>query len=248
MNSVWFCSLTSVFVVSLVSFVGIFTLALSTKKLNNILIYLVSFSTGALFGDAFIHLLPESYQRNGFGLIVPLSALSGILVFFVLEKIIHWRHSHVVEEKKKVHSFAYMSLFGDGLHNFIDGLIIAASYIVSIPVGLATTTAVIMHEIPQEVGDFGILVHGGFSRFRALTVNFLTALTAILGAIVALWLSGIVANLANILLPLAAGGFVYVAGSDLIPELHKELNIKRSLLQIAFITAGILIMLAFSYI
>ena len=246
MNSIWFYSLVSVFVVSVVSFVGIFTLAISTKKLNTILIYLVSFSTGALFGDAFIHLLPESYQRSGFGLTVPVSALSGILVFFVLEKIIHWRHSHVVGDK--VHSFAYMSLFGDGLHNFIDGLIIAASYIVSIPVGLATTTAVIMHEIPQEVGDFGILLHGGFSRFRALTVNFLTALTAILGAIAALWLSGIVANLANILLPLAAGGFIYVAGSDLIPELHKEINYKRSILQIISIIAGILIMVAFSYI
>jgi len=243
MNSIWFYSILSVLVVSLVSFVGVFTLAVETRKLNNILIYLVSFSTGALFGDTFIHLLPDSVEKNGFSLSISVFVLSGILIFFVLEKIVCWRHEHIVGKKeKKIKGFVYMFSFGDALHNFIDGAIIAAGYISSVPVGLATTLAVVLHEIPQEVGDFAILVHGGFSRFKALMVNFL------LGMVLAFWLSGFVGNLTEILIPIAAGGFIYIAGSDLIPELHKERNVKRSILQILFIIAGILIMLAFSYL
>lgn len=249
MNQIWFYSLLSVFVVSLVSFVGIFTLAINTKRLNNILIYLVSFSTGALFGDTFIHLLPDVTEKNGFGLTVSLSVLAGILVFFVLEKIICWRHEHTIGKKeRKIKSFVYTFSFGDALHNLIDGAIIAASYMASLPIGLATTVAVVLHEIPQEVGDFAILVHGGFSKLKALMVNFFLGLVAIFGAILALWLGGFVGNLTEILIPLAAGGFIYIAGSDLIPELHKDVNVKRSILQILSIIAGILVMFAFSYL
>ena len=148
-----------------------------------------------------------------------------------------------VDNKEHAHPFAYTNLVGDGLHNFIDGLIIGASYIVSVPVGIATTIAVVLHEIPQEIGDFGVLIHAGFSKGKALALNFLSAVAAILGAVVALWLSGAVEGLEMVLIPLAAGGFIYIAGSDLIPELHKENHIVRSILQVISFIAGIGVML-----
>ena len=146
--------------------------------------------------------------------------------------------------KEHVHPFAYMNLLGDALHNFIDGLIIAASYIVSIPVGIATTMAVIFHEIPQEIGEFGLLLYGGFSKAKALLVNFLSALTAILGAIAGLLLAGAFSNIQEILVPIAAGGFIYIAGSDLIPEMHKETKLAKSLIQILVFLLGIVVMIA----
>ena len=146
--------------------------------------------------------------------------------------------------KEHIHSFAYMNLVGDSLHNFIDGLIIAASYIVSVPVGLATTLAVLLHEIPQEIGDFGVMIHGGFSRTKALSLNFITALTAVLGVIIGLLLNNYSENIKYFIIPIAIGGFIYIAGSDLIPELHKETNIKRSIIQIITFILGVLIMLS----
>lgn len=167
--------------------------------------------------------------------------LTGILIFFILEKIVHWRHCHLPITKKHVHRFAYMNLIGDGLHNFIDGIIIASSYILSIPAGIATTFAVFLHEIPQELGDFGVLIHGGFSRKKALLVNFITALTAVIGAIFALLISSIV-NLEAVFISIAIGGFIYIAGSDLIPELHKEAGTRKSIIQLISFILGILIM------
>lgn len=233
----------SVILVSLISFVGIFAIAIKAKKLNKILLYLISFSAGALLGDTFIHLLPETVEKAGFGLEISGYVLFGIVTFFVLEKVIQWQHchGHFVEEKH-VHPFAYMNIVGDGIHNFIDGLVIAVSYIISVPVGLATTTAVALHEIPQEIGDFGVLLHGGFSKRRALLVNFLSALTAVLGAITAVYLNGVIENIELFLVPVAAGGFIYIAGSDLIPELHKETSIKKSIVQLFAFIIGILIM------
>jgi len=242
MMGVWINSLVSVFIVSLIAFVGILTLALSVKNLRRILIYFVSFAAGALFAGAFIHLLPEVVERVGFSFSISLYVLLGIGVFFILEKIICWRHSHIFIKNKKVHSLAYMNLIGDGVHNFIDGLVIAASYVVSVPIGITTTIAVILHEIPQEIGDFGVLVYGGFSRAKALFVNFLSALTAILGTVVGLVLSGMIEGIEFILVPFAAGGFIYIAGSDLIPELQKEIKPWKSLLILAAFILGIGVM------
>ncbi len=245
MNGVWFYSLLSVLIVSVISFVGVLSLAVKEKRLRNFLIFFVSFSAGALLGDVFIHLLPEAVEMNGFGIDLSFSVLAGIMLFFILEKVVQWRHCHAVtEESKKIHSFAYMNLIGDGLHNFIDGVIIAAGYVASIPIGIATTIAVVLHEIPQEIGDFGVLLHGGFSRKKALFMNFLSALTAVLGAIITLIVLGSFEHIENILIPLAAGGFIYIAGSDLIPELHKERTIWRSIIQFIFILLGIAIMYA----
>lgn len=242
MNEIWLYSLLSVFIVSLISFIGVATLGMGTEKLKKMLIYFISFSAGALMGDVFMHLLPEAVEEYGFGLNMSGTILLGIFVSFVLEKVIHWRHCHMPHEKGHVHSFAYMNLFGDGLHNFVDGLVIAASYIVSIPVGVATTLAVLFHEIPQEIGDFGVLLHGGFSKSKALLLNFASALMAVLGAVIALWLSGIAGATVAFLVPFAAGSFIYIAGSDLIPELHKNTTMKTSILQALTFLLGILVM------
>jgi zinc and cadmium transporter len=243
MNEVWFYSILSVIVVSLVSLIGVFALSIRVERLKKILILLLAFSAGALLGDAFIHLIPEIVNEAGFGLNVALYVLFGILLFFVLEKVIHWQHCHMPITKGHVHTFAKMNLIGDSLHNFIDGLIIAASYMINIPTGIATTIAVIVHEIPQEIGDFGVLLHGGYTKGKALLLNFGTALIAILGAVVALWL-GNIEGIEVILTGIAAGGFIYIAGSDLIPELHKETAISKSLLQLLAFVLGILVMVA----
>lgn len=236
----------SVILVSAISLIGIFTFALKTNKLEKILLYLVSFSVGALFGDAFIHLLPEAFESANNSWIVGLYVLFGILFSFIIEKVIHWRHCHVPTSKHHKHRFVYMNLVGDSVHNFIDGLIIAGSYFLSVPIGIATTVAVILHEIPQEIGDFGILVFGGFSKKRALFFNFLTALTAILGAIIGILMSSS-EHLLLFLIPFAAGNFIYIAGSDLIPELHKEEcahNFHNYFFQLLMFILGILIMMS----
>ena len=258
MNAVWFYSIVSVLIVSLVSFIGVLTLGIKAEKLRKILIYFISFSAGALFGDAFIHLMPEIIKEQGFGLEVSIYLLLGILIFFILEKIVHFQQYHCHGEacehelegevhkskNKKIHSFAYMSLIGSSLHNFIDGTIIAASYLVSFPIGLATTIAVILHEIPHELGDFSILVHGGFTKGKALFINFLSALISLLGIFFTFLLSSRADSVVNIILPLATGGFIYIAGSDLIPELHKHGGLKTSVIQVLAFILGILIMAA----
>src|SRR3989344_6355820 len=144
MHQIWFYTLLSVLLVSLISFVGVFTLSMQSARLRKILIYLISFSAGALFGDAFIHLLPEAVEKSGFNLQISLSLLGGILIFFILEKIIHWQHCHMPISKEHTHPFAYVNLVGDALHNLIDGLIIGASYLAGIEVGIATTIAVVL--------------------------------------------------------------------------------------------------------
>lgn len=242
MNNVWLYSLLSVIIISIISFIGVFTLAIKDKFLKKILLLLVSFSAGALFGSAFLHLIPEALEKISSTRLVFLFVLMGILFFFILEKFIHWRHCHIPTSKKHPHPFAIMNLIGDGFHNFIDGLIIGASYLISIPLGVTTTIAVILHEIPQEIGDFGVLLHGGFKKSKALLINFLSALTSVVGVIISLIVGSRAIEFSVILLPIAAGGFIYIAGSDLIPELHKEYKISKSLIQLLSLIAGILLM------
>ncbi len=239
-SQIIFYALLSVLIISIVSFVGVFTTLKNQKRLRKVLIYVISFSAGALLGDAFLHLLP------GIGLEgrTPFYVLGGIVFFFVLEKVIHWQHCHShITEEHHVHSFGYTNLIGDALHNFVDGSIIVASYLVSLPAGIATTVAVALHEIPQEIGDVAVLIHAGFTKSRALMLNFITALSAILGAVVTLVLTHQVDNLQNLLIPISAGGFIYIAGSDLIPELHKHSDkLSRSFIQLLTFLLGIAIM------
>jgi len=237
-------ALVSVFVVSLISLIGAVSLPISDKKLQNFLIYFVSFSAGALLGDVFIHLLPEVTENTGFTPQISTYVLVGIMVTFVIEKVIHWKHHHSHSGHKHAHPITAMTLIGDGVHNFIDGLVIGASYLISFPVGVATTIAVILHEIPQEIGNFGVLVHGGYSRGKALLFNFLSALTAVLGTVVALVVSGQVAGSVGLLTAFAAGNFIYIAASDLIPEMHKELSLRKSAIQFITMIFGIGVMSA----
>jgi len=241
-----FYILSSVILVSLISFIGIVVFVVKSRNIEKILLYLISFSVGALFGDTFIHLIPEAFEQLE-GLFVGIYVLSGILFSFIIEKFIYWRHCHVQTSGKHKHRLAYMNLFGDAFHNFIDGLIISGSYFVSIPVGVATTIAVVLHEIPQEIGDFGVMLYGGFSRFKALLFNFLTALTAVLGAFFGILMSEVEPAL-NFLIPFAAGNFIYIAGTDLIPELHKDNIGKKSFIQLLFIILGILIMISLLFL
>jgi zinc and cadmium transporter len=188
--------------------------------------------------------MPEVVERFGLTTRISLFFIAGMLIFFVLEKFIHWRHCHEPTCKSHPHPLAYMNLVGDSFHNFIDGAVIAGAYLVSVPLGIATTLAVVLHEIPQEIGDFGVLIHAGFTKTKALFMNFVTALTAVLGAVVTLLIASNIHNLEMFLLPFTAGGFIYIAGSDLIPELHKETRVSKSILQLVFIILGVGIMLA----
>ncbi len=242
MQEVWIYTLASVLAVSLISFIGVVTLSVNQKRLHKILLYLVSFSAGALLGDVFLHLLPELVENSSLSFKSSITILSGILIFFVIEKIVNWRHCHMPASKEHIHPFAITNLVGDGVHNFIDGLIIGASYLASIPIGIATTIAVIFHEIPQEIGDFGVLVRGGFSAKKALFFNFLSAITSIIGAVIALSLAQYAPGIISLLIPIAIGGFIYIAGADLIPELHKEFETRRSLIEILSLILGIAIM------
>lgn len=239
---IWLYSLTSVFAVSLISLVGIFTIAINEDRLKRILIFLVSFAVGGLFGDVFIHILPDIYKNSSSDRFVSVGIIAGILLFFVLEKFICWRHCHlgICDTHRK--PYVVLNLVGDGLHNFIDGLIIGASYCASIPLGITTTLAVVLHEIPQEIGDFGILVGGGLSRSKALILNFISACMAILGTVLALVFGPQIKDFPLYVLPLTAGGFIYIAGSDLIPELHKESKFSRSMLQLLSVILGVALM------
>ncbi|MFH1683366.1 MAG: ZIP family metal transporter [Candidatus Margulisiibacteriota bacterium] len=241
---IWIYTLFAVFIVSLVSFVGALTVSLKLDVLKKMLMFLVSLSAGALLGGAFFHLIPEAAEAFGFTLKLGVFILTGILVFFTLEKIICWRHCHIPTSKAHPHPFAYMNLVGDAFHNFIDGAIIAASFLVSIPLGISTTMAVLLHEIPQEIGDFGVLVHGGFGRKKALLMNFASALTSVVGAILVLSLNIKAGVLTSFLIPFTAGGFIYIAGSDLIPEMKKDITPFNSVIQMLFLLAGLGIMLA----
>jgi zinc and cadmium transporter len=250
LEGVFWYALVSVLLVSVVSFAGVFTLGMKVGALRKFLIYMISFSAGALLGDAFIHLLPETVEKFGFGFEVSAYLLLGIVIFFVLEKVIHWQHCHGhMLEESHVHPFAYTNLVGDGIHNLLDGIIIASAYIVSPPVGIATTIAVALHEIPQEIGDFGVLLHGGLSKGRALMLNFASALVAVVGVVIVFLIGGAVENIEMFLIPIATGGFIYIAASDLIPELNKHSDkISRSLLQLLAFLAGILVMAALLFL
>ena len=225
--------------VSMLSLIGIITLTVRDEILNRILLGLVGFSAGALMGGAFLHLLPEALERGGSAVVFS-NVIIGFVLFLLLERLLYWRHCH--DGQCDVHVFTYLNLIGDGIHNLVDGLTIAASFVASVQLGIVATLAVISHEIPQELGDFGVLVYGGFSKTKALFYNLLSALTAILGAFIGYLVSSYAENFVVLLIPLAAGGFIYISGSDLIPELHKELEVRKSMLSFASFLAGIMFM------
>jgi len=228
--------LASVTVVSLISFVGVIFIGLKESLLRRVVMVLVGFASGTLLGGAFFDLLPEAVNMINPPITIFYFVILGIIVFFCIEKFLYWRHCH--EEECQVHTFAYISLVGDGVHNFIDGMIIAATFVLGFELGFITTLAVISHEIPQEIGDFGVLIYGGLGRRKALTYNFISALTAILGAVVTYYVVYLRDNY-TLLVPFAAGGFIYIAATDLMPELHKKSHAGESIIQLLSILFGL---------
>ncbi len=244
MFNVYLSTIISVLIVSFLSLIGIFILTIRQNSLNKLTILLVSLSAGTLLGDSFLHLIPEAVEKNN-GSATWLWLLAGILFFFILEKVIHWRHCHLPTTEEHPHPFGLMNLVGDGLHNFLDGIVIAGSFLVDLNLGMATTIAVIAHEIPQEISDFGVLLHAGFSRIKALLLNLFSASLAIFGALLALSIGGRTDSFTEFIIPFTAGNFIYIATSDLFPELKKDCTkLHQAFLQLASIIIGIGIMLA----
>jgi len=231
----------SLVIISLASLVGAFTLGIKLNKLEHYLEAMVAFAVGALLGDTFIHLLPE-LGEEGFPIEISLTILLGMVTFFILEKVIHWHHCHHTKHGETCESFGYMSLVGDALHNFIDGIILGGAFLASPVVGLSTTIAVFLHEIPQEIGDFGILLKSGFSKKNALIFNFFISLTAFVGAFVAVFFGSIIAGANQFFIAFAAGSFLYIAATDLLPQLNKHFSKKQAVIQVFFIILGIAIM------
>jgi len=225
----------------LISFVGAFTLAFKEATLKKILFVLVAFSAGTMIGGSLFHLLPESFEALGHDIdLAMLIFIAGFSIFFMVERFLHWHHCHS-GNKCKVHAYSYMVLFGDGIHNFIDGLVIAAAFLTDFRLGVAASIAIIGHEIPQEIGDFAVLLHGEMKKRKALIYNFVSQLTAVAGGVVGFLDQE---HLSAVMLPFAAGGFMYIAASDLVPELHKEPQLRRAALAFAFFLFGVLLMLA----
>lgn len=231
-------SFLSVLLVSSASLVGIVFLSLSSRLLQKLIFWLVSFATGAILGNVFFHLLPESIENATHPETPFLLVFAGIIVSFLLEKIIHWHHCHHLGCAEHTHPVGTLVLIGDGCHNIIDGVLIASSYLVSVELGIATTIAVLLHEIPQEIGDFALLIHSGFSRLRALLWNFFSALSALVGVAFVLIAQQSLDGIETVLLPLTAGNFLYIALADLVPALHKESRPTRALLQLVCIGLG----------
>ena len=231
--------LISTFLVSLISLVGIVTLAIKEDRLRKIIFCLIGFSAGALIGSAFLHILPEALEKTK-STTVFYYLILGLTLFFLLERYLHWRHCH--DKDCQIHAFTYLNLFGEAFHNFIDGIAIAASFIISFKLGIATTLAIILHEIPKELGNFGVLIYGGFSRNKALLYNFISAMAAIIGALTGYFISDFAHGFSDFIMPLTAGGFIYIATSDLIPEIHKEKDQRKATLAFIAFLFGIVFM------
>ncbi len=239
----------SVMAVSLLSFVGVFGISLREDRLRKAFIFLIPLAVGALLGDAFFHLIPEAFQNSTNPALTSFLLVLGVVSFFILEKYLRWHHrshenpTHTAEGAEKSKHLGSLILVSDGLHNFIDGIIIGASYLVGIEIGIATTLAIIFHEIPQEIGDFGVLLYAGYKRNAALFYNFLSALTAVLGTAFVLIFGAVSEGLAENAIPFAAGVFIYIASSDLVPELHKKSGGAKNLFyEIIGMTLGLLAM------
>ncbi len=235
-------ALIAVTVVSMLSLLGAIFISFQRKFLDSFTTYMLAFSSGILLGTTFYDLVPEGY--GGVGEAVYTYVITGMVAFFVLEKFIHWHHHKEDLEGGEKSHVAYLTLIGDGIHNFLDGAIIGVTFLTNIPLGIATTIAVIAHEIPHELGDFFLLTYGGFTNKKALWYNFLSALTAGVGTIVVFLFSEDVLIFAPYTLGFAAGNFLYIAASDLIPELHEKRSVGTSIAQIACLVFGVILMRA----
>jgi len=236
-----FWIIVSSILLALVSLVGALVLVFSKKKFENLVTILVSFSAGALLSGAIVHLLPEGFENIENSFHVSLLTLGGLVIFYILEQFIHWHHCHKGVEEH-VHPVSYLILFSDGVHNLIDGLAVGSAFVIDTNLGLAALVAVVAHEIPQELGDFGVLLHSGWTARRALWFNLLSSLTFAVGALLSVALSNAI-NV-NYLLPITAGGFIYIAAVDLLPQVKKACEQKSKLTHFLSFILGILLLIA----
>jgi zinc and cadmium transporter len=233
------------FLGSLIALIGGFLLLINEKFAVKISHFLASFAAGVLLGTAFFDLLPEAaHEGEELGIDIFLWTLIGIIIFFVIERFIHWFHNHEEYHPHQSESKTTVPLviIGDTMHNFIDGVVIALTFMVSIPLGIVTSIAVFLHEVPQEIGDFGILLHKGLDRKKIILINILSAGVAMLGAILAFLLGDILENSIPIFVSLTAGFFIYIATSDLIPEIHHEKRKGFALIETSLLILGVLTM------
>jgi zinc and cadmium transporter len=226
----------SALAMSLIAWIGLLVLALNESQLQKVLLPLVAYSAGALMGGSLLHLLPEALARTEAHTATFLWVLLGFSLFFLMEQFLNWHHHHAVPARHTT-PVTYLILAADALHNFIGGLTIAGSFLVSVHVGVVTWIAAAAHEIPQELGDFGILLHGGWAKRRALVFNFMSALTVFPGALLAYAMSAAVDT--TFLLSFAAGNFVYIAASDLIPEVKHQEHFRDSVVHFLAFSGGV---------
>ena len=228
------------FLMSCIALVGSLTLVMKKETLDKILLPLVAFAAGSLIGGAIFHMIPASVEKMHNGLSLYLWLVAGFLMFLALEQFLNWHHSHSGRPDDK-QPLTYLILIADALHNFIGGLFVAASFLVDVQLGITAWLAAAAHEVPQELGDFGVLIHGGWSKSRALLFNFLSALTFLAGSIVAYCASSQVDVV--FLVPFAAGNFLYIGAADLIPEIKKGHDMKTNVLHFVAFTIGIAFLL-----
>lgn len=239
--------------VSVVSLIGIAALSVTERALRGAMYIFVGLAAGALLGDAFIHLIPEAFEGGIEETVFAASILTGIIIFLLLEKYLRWHSRNmghknclpgedcVVNTKKPLGALV---LFGDGVHNFVDGTLIAASFSLSLPLGIATTIAVFLHEVPQEITDFALLLHAGFSRAEALFWNLMSGLVALLGMFAFFLVKDSVSNIESVAAAFTAGGFIYIAAAHLVPELQKTEHPGRSAVEFIAVLIGIGLMFA----
>lgn len=252
MSNIWLNALMSTVIVSAISLIGVSLFALKSDKLQRGLLLLMSFSVGAMLGNAFFHLLPEAYFHLKPANLTSWLILGGFMVFFLVDQLLHSHQNSKARDTtkmrpyKKVKTYGYLSLYADGIHNFTDGILIGAAWIFSPELGFATTVTVILHEIPQEISDFGILLKAGFSKEKALLYNFIVATTAILGTVLALWIGHELEHFSIYILPIAGGGFIYLATTSLLPEILKNTKENNWIVYILIVLLGLCMMYYFS--
>jgi zinc and cadmium transporter len=243
MMNFYLAGLLGVAIVSLIPLIGFSVLVVNKEKMEKYSHLLVSFAVGALLGNAIIHILPEIFETETKPLYISISIIAGVLLFYGIEQFLSWRHCHEQTSLEHSHPVGLMSQIGDSVHNFIDGTLIATSFAVDVRLGWTTVLAVILHEIPQEIADFGVLLYAKWPVKKIVLVNLLSAVTAFAGLAIGFWLSNSIDGFNTIALSVTAGGFIYIACTDLIPDLHEKGagTARERFVQLIVILTGILI-------
>jgi len=262
----------TIFLIGTSSLVGLFMISLKEKTLDKILFILLAFATGTILASALFDLIPEALHHleelnaEGAGIVenaLFILIIIGFVTFFIIERFIYWFHGHAhekedqlmcysnitdgnleaLEQNGKIKNFALLNLFGDSLHNFLDGVIIMVAFLSGVRTGVVITLAVLFHELPQEIGDFGILIYGGFTKKKALLFNFLSAMIAMLGGLFAFLLSDAIELFNFFFLAFSGGGFLYIATTELMPEIMKQKDLKKSITQAVIFVIGLVLIM-----